>query len=136
MRFLFRPVPQRNTRQRALIEAVLHASDRPLTRQEIHALARQSQPRIGFATVSRAVNDLLDSGQVVRLQYPGQPDRYEKASAREHPHLLCNHCAKIFDLPLAMPKVNLPRAEGYTLNGYEVLFFGECRKPATCPHRK
>lgn len=130
------PMPERNTKQRAVILKVLEASSRPFTRAEIHQLAAAELPSIGFATVSRAVNELLASGTIVRLQYPGQPDRYEMASAQEHPHILCSQCRKIFDLPIAMPQVQIPQVDSFELFGYEVLFFGQCPHGRKCPHWK
>ncbi len=91
-------------------------------------MARERLPSIGFATVSRAVNALLDERFLVPLQYPGQPVRYEKISAKEHPHFICTKCSRIFDLDCPMPAVAVPKLKEQTITGYEIVFFGLCEK--------
>ncbi len=118
----------RRTRQRAVIESILGSVGRPLTRSELWREAQVEMPSIGFATVSRAVNDLVDEGTLIALRYPGQPTRYEKVSPREHPHLLCHRTNRIYDLDIPMPHVALPEIPGMKVTGYEVLFFGEVRE--------
>lgn len=108
-----------------MIESILRTTDRPLTRSELWEVARQKMESIGFATVSRAVNDMLAAGTVIALQYPGQPTRYERVSTTEHPHLLCTRTQRIYDLKIPMPPVELPEVPGMKITGYEVLFFGE-----------
>jgi len=118
-------MPQRRTKQRTLIETILETTERPLTRTELWEAARAELSSIGFATVSRAVNDLLEEGAVIALRYPGQPTRYEPVSTTEHPHLLCSRTQRIYDLQIPMPPVKLPEVPGMRITGYEVLFFGE-----------
>ncbi|MCC5788629.1 MAG: transcriptional repressor [Opitutales bacterium] len=125
---------KRKTKQREVILEVLTQASRPLTRTELHQETLARLPGIGFATVSRAVNDLLAQQELVHLQYPGQPNRYEIAADIEHPHILCIRCQKIFDLPEGMPELSLPKVKGFKVGGYEVLYFGECTKRKTCPH--
>lgn len=116
---------ERRTKQRVVIERIIDATDRPLTRTEIWEISRGEMPSIGFATVSRAVNDLLKENRLLSLQYPGQPTRYEKPAAKEHPHLLCHRTGRIHDLDIPMPTVKIPSVPGVKITGYEVLFFGE-----------
>lgn len=107
---------------------VLRTAERPVTRAELQERAKKILPGIGFATVSRAVNDLLGERALVSLRYPGQPTRYEQRSQKEHPHLLCYRCQCIVDLDVAMPEISLPEVPGAKVTGYEVLFFGECKE--------
>jgi len=88
-------------------------------------MAKGEMRSIGFATVSRAVNELLEEGRLICLQYPGQPPRYEPPAASEHPHLLSHRTNRIHDLDIPMPKVKIPEVPGVKITGYEVLFFGE-----------
>jgi len=118
-------MPERRTQQRKVIESIIETIGRPLTRAELLEVARERLPGIGFATVSRAVNDLLAAGELISLQYPGQPTRYEKRAEREHPHLLSHKTNRIYDLDIPMPPVKVPRIPGVKITGYEVLFFGE-----------
>ena len=100
-------------------------ADRPLTRNEIWEKAKECQSTIGFATVSRAVNDFLAEGRLIAVRYPGQPTRYEKRTEKEHPHMLSSKDNQIYDLDVPMPEVKIPKVPGVRITGYEVLFFGE-----------
>ncbi len=99
-----------------------------MTRAEIWEAAKEEMASIGFATVSRAVNELVEEGRLIALQYPGQPTRYERPATSEHPHLLSHRTHRIHDLDIPMPEVKIPKIPGVTITGYEVLFFGEIEK--------
>ena len=116
---------ERRTKQRTVIEGIIEATGRPLTRSELWEAAKEELSSIGFATVSRAVNDLLQEGRLIALQYPGQPTRYEPPAAKEHPHLLSYRTQRIHDLDIPMPEVKIPDIPGVRITGYEVLFFGD-----------
>ena len=47
-----------NTQQRDVILSVLKEAARPLTREEILSLGRQQIPRLGSATVNRAIREM------------------------------------------------------------------------------
>jgi Fur family ferric uptake transcriptional regulator len=115
-----------NTQQRAVILSVLQTAARPLTREEILALGRRQIPRLGSATVNRAIREMTATFQVVGVEFPGQPRRYELPAASEHPHFICRSCNKVFDLPVAMqlPEVHAPK--GFVVTGGEVIYSGTC----------
>lgn len=114
------------TRQREAIGDVLREAGRPLTREEILALARARVPRLGPATVDRTIRELTADFQLVGVDFPGQPRRYELPAGHEHPHLICRSCDRVFDLPVAMrlPKIRPP--EGFSVTGGEVIYSGTC----------
>ena len=115
-----------NTQQREVILSVLKEAGRPITREEVLSLGRQKIPRLGSATVNRAIRDMTDTFQIIGVQFPGQPQRYELPAESEHPHFICRGCDKVFDLPVAMqlPKVHAPK--GFVVTGGEVVYFGQC----------
>ena len=114
------------TRQRDAILSVLKEEGRPVTRDEILSLARQKVPRLGSATVDRNIRELTRSFQIIGVEFPGQPKRYELPAAEEHPHFICRSCNRVFDLPLAMqlPKIEAPK--GFIVTGGEVIYSGSC----------
>lgn len=114
------------TRQRQAILEVLREAGRPLTFEEILQAGRQKIERLGPATVNRHLRDMAENFEVVGLQYPGQPKRYELPADKEHPHFICRACNKVFDLPVAMrvPEVEVPA--GFQVMGGEVLYSGFC----------
>lgn len=119
---------QRKTKQRDIILSTLIEANRPLARSELWEMSRKKAPRLGFATVNRAVNSLLEENKVVKIDYPGQPPRIEIRSSEEHPHLLCVKCRRSFNLDLPMPELGaLPQIPEGRIIGYEVAFFGICK---------
>ena len=115
-----------NTEQREVILSVLQAADRPLTRDEILELGRRQLPRLGSATVSRAIREMTENFEIVGVEYPGQPRRYELPVGKEHPHFICRECDRVFDLPSTMqlPPVNVPK--GFVVTGGEIVYSGTC----------
>ena len=123
-----------NTEQREVIVSVLENAGRPLTREEILVRGRERLPRLGIATVNRAIREMADNMEIVGVEYPGQPRRYELPVGREHPHFICRACDRVFDLPASMqlPPVEVPK--GFVVTGGEIVYSGicaECTKNST-----
>ena len=125
---------RRKTRQMEVIESVLRGAARPLAIPELHAAAVRDLPRLGIATVYRAVRELSAAGSIVSVTYAGQPSRFEWAVARHHSHFICHGCARVFDID-APVEVPLPekRPAGFLFQGDEVIYYGVCRE---CRKRK
>ncbi|MFP4157962.1 MAG: Fur family transcriptional regulator [Opitutales bacterium] len=126
------------TRQAEAIRQVLKEAGRPLTRDEILRAGRRIIERLGSATVDRHIREMTESFQIVGLEYPGQPKRYELPADAEHPHFLCRECGRVFDLPVTMrvPKIKVPA--GFQVTGGEVIYSGtcpECRAEASSLRR-
>lgn len=121
-----------NTEQREVILSVLENTDRPLTREEILSRGRQQLPRLGAATVSRAIREMSDKFEIVGIEYPGQPRRYELPVGKEHPHFICRVCDRVFDLPASMQLPSVDTPEGFVVTGGEIVYSGTC---AECTNR-
>lgn len=115
-----------HTQQREVILKVLQDAGRPLTREEILREGRKYLSRLGSATVNRAIRDMTEGFQVIGVEFPGQPRRYELPSESEHPHFICRGCKKVFDLPVAMQLPNVRAPKGFVVTGGEIVYFGTC----------
>lgn len=116
------------TRQRAAIGAVLEAAQGPLAAEEVWELARKEHEGLGLRTVFRNLQEQVEEGALLKVNFPGHPPRYERPSARHHPHFVCLACERVFDLPGETPEVR-PLCElpaGFVAEGAEVTFFGRC----------
>lgn len=114
----------RQTRQRKVIREVLRTAGRPLTPQELYELANEQLPQLGLRTVYRQVKDLIEAGEVVGLDYPGQPVRYEVVTRRHVAHFICRKCNKLYSLPHEVADVPEPNEPRFQFEGQETVFYG------------
>jgi Fur family ferric uptake transcriptional regulator len=118
---------KRNTRQGTILSEVIRTADRPLTPLEIHGLAVRKIPHLGIATTYRHLKSLTESNQVVGVDYPGQPPRYEWADGKDKVHFACRSCDKLFaldDTTEDTPPAKAP--DGFKVQGFEVMLYGVC----------
>lgn len=101
-----------------------------MTAEEIHRLARRVIPTLGISTVYRSIRRMVDDQQLVGVDFPGQPPRYELPTRDLHSHFICSGCDRVFDLPEnpAIAPAALPK--GFRSHGYELVVFGFCDKCA------
>ena len=76
------PVPIRRTVQGEIIRTVFEDAQRPLSSREAHELALKIQPRIGIATVYRAINRFIEEGLVTPVDIPGVGTQFSKEFVR------------------------------------------------------
>ena len=118
---------KRNTKQGEVVLEVVRSAGRPLTPLEIHQRATQEIPRLGIATTYRHLKALSESNQVVGVDYPGQPSRYEWADGQDKVHFACRSCDKLFaleDTTENTPPAKAPN--GFKVQGFEVMLYGIC----------
>lgn len=117
---------ERSTRQRKAIEEALSRSERPVTPEELLALASAEVPRLGIATVYRALKDLRDGGRVVAVEVPGHPTCYETAHRAHHHHFHCRQCRKVFEVHGCVHGVDAIAPRGYQVEEHEIVLRGLC----------
>jgi len=117
---------KRKTEQRADIHEVFTSTERPLTAQEAFVRARLLRPRIGMATVYRAINALVEERWLHSVELPGEPARYERANKGHHHHFQCDCCRRVFDVPGCggVDLSHLPT--GFQVVRHEVVLYGTC----------
>lgn len=117
----------RQTRQRTALRQALVEAGRPLSVEEMLESARRRVPGLGLRTVYRQVREMQEARELIGLDYPGQPVRYELPSPRGgHPHFICRACARVYDLPDDTPPVPYAAPPGFVIDGEEVVFYGYC----------
>lgn len=120
----------RSTRQRDAIRALFTPEGRPLTPKEIQEAADRDAPGVSIATVYRTVKALEDLGEIVKVELPGEPPRYELAGKDHHHHFHCESCGRAFDLhgcPGGLSKLAPP---GFRVARHEITLFGTCDRCA------
>lgn len=124
---------ERHTRQRAAILQAIQEADRPLSPQEILDLAGRQLPRLGLATVYRAIRGLQDERLLTAVAVPGEPARYEAAGKPHHHHFYCNACTRVFEMNGCPGPLQRLAPAGFEVEGHEVLLYGRCE---TCAKKK
>lgn len=96
-----------------------------MTPEEILLLAREGIPKLGIATVYRALRALQDEDWLVAVELPGESPRYE-INKDHHHHFHCRACGRVFDLegcPTGLKALSPP---GFTLEDHALVLYGRC----------
>jgi Fe2+ or Zn2+ uptake regulation protein len=119
--------PFRLTPQRAAVWKVMReARDHP-TAREVYRRVQARHPGIGFATVYRTLNLLIEHRKILELHL-GDTARYDSNTA-PHEHVRCISCGTIADINVPLPASTAWRAardSGFDVDCYELQFFGRC----------
>lgn len=116
----------RSTRQRDAIRALFTPEGRPLTPREIQAKAESDAPGLSIATVYRTVKALEERGEIVRVELPGQPPRYERAGKGHHHHFHCRGCGRAFEIHGCPGGIAALVPPGFRLEQHEITLTGLC----------
>ncbi|MCC6774019.1 MAG: transcriptional repressor [Gemmatimonadaceae bacterium] len=120
------PVRARATRQRLAVRRALELSRTPLRAQDVHAQATATAPGIGLATVYRALKSLIQSGDVVPVELPGDTPRYELAHHDHHHHFSCRACGQVFEVEGCPGDLATLAPQGFAVDGHELVLYGRC----------
>ena len=118
---------ERSTRQRQVIETVLAHATRPLSPQELLIEAQRELPRLGIATVYRALRDGQDAGTIHAVEVQGAVVCYELANHGHHHHFHCTVCTKIFEVHACPGDLQHLAPPGFQVSGHDLTLRGTCR---------
>jgi Fur family ferric uptake transcriptional regulator len=88
----------RSTRQRRAIEELMASSDDFRSAQDVHELLRRAGERVGLATVYRALQAMVDSGELDVLKTGAGEAVYRRCGASHHHHLVCRQCGRTVEI--------------------------------------
>lgn len=120
--------------------AALRATDTHPTAAQLYEEVRARYPRIGQATVYRALTRLLGAGLAVDVGRDALGRHYDARTDR-HDHAVCSACGRVLDLPATSeglpPEVLAQLTEaagrvGMRIATYEVRLYGLC--PSCAEH--
>ncbi len=127
------PVPEvtgrRTTRQRSALLALLDELDGFRSAQDLHALLRERGDPVGLATVYRALQALVDDGQVDVLRAADGEAAYRRCSPVHHHHLVCRSCGttvEVADPPVERWASRIAAEHGFADVQHQVEVFGTC----------
>jgi Fur family ferric uptake transcriptional regulator len=120
----------RSTDQRRLIIETFFRSDNHVSIEELLAQVRESDPRVGYATVYRTLKLLTECGVAYERRFGDGLTRYELADeATHHDHLICIECADIveFEEPrIEELQEKIAHKYGFLLRSHKHELYGIC----------
>ena len=117
---------KRATQQRDAIRNAIYNAGRPLSVNEILRSARNEITNLGIATVYRNLKVLQEEKQIVQVNLPGEPPRWETAHSSHHHHFLCRTCDRLFEINNCLGDLTKLLPSGYTLEEHDILLRGQC----------
>jgi Fur family ferric uptake transcriptional regulator len=119
----------RLTEPRRAVADLIARRDGHFTAAELVEAARRSSPRIGRATVFRALDLLLELGAVERIDLPSGEHAYVGCEPAHHHHVVCSSCGRtdeIDDAGLRTFVDDVARRTGYAIDAHRLELFGRC----------
>lgn len=117
---------ERHTKQRDSIRTALEEAGRPLAISEILAAAKGRVNGLGVATVYRTLKALVKDGQIVQVEMPGEPPRYEVAGKEHHHHFYCRDCERVYEVEGCTGDFAWMTPAGFRLESHDVMLAGRC----------
>lgn len=119
---------KRNTIQRALVLQAVNRLQCHATAEEVYVAIAEEYANISKGTVYRNLNQLAESGQVLKIEVPNGADRFDH-QCHEHYHARCLNCGRVFDVDMDYI-TNLQNAikdcRGFEFSGHDIMFKGLC----------
>jgi len=119
---------QRYSRQRQVILDTLRSVKTHPTASELYEQVRLEIPRISLGTVYRNLEQLVEYGEIQKLDHVGAQSRFDGISGF-HPHIQCSSCGRVDDVmkeEVLYPEIKKGNFQGYTIHGMRMEFIGIC----------
>jgi len=121
-----------HSKQREQILDVFLKTEGHLTIDDLYGLIRKKNPRIGLATVYRAMSIICDAGLAREIDFGDGVKRFEhKYQHQHHHHLVCLKCGRAIEV--VSPEIEklqqrLAKKHGFTPVKDTMKIFGICRQ--------
>ena len=125
---MLRGVALRVTRPRVAVLSAVHDHPHADT-DSIIGVVREDLGEVSHQAVYDVLRALTAAGLVRRFQPTGSVTRYEARVGDNHHHAVCRSCGTISDVDCAVgsaPCLDLPEADGFTVDEAEVIYWGTC----------
>lgn len=143
---------ERHTRQRQALVDALAGSGQALSPHELLERAKTAVPSLNLSTVYRQIKGLQDAGQIVRVELPGQPPRFEMAAGTKppvaevsharrhhehapdadgvaqhhHHHFHCTACDRVFPIHACPGSMSDLAPPGFEVQHHDLTLRGRC----------
>ena len=121
-----------HTRQRDRILDIFLKTEAHPTINDLYDIVRKKNPKIGIATVYRAMTVICNAGLARQVDFGDGQRRFEhKYEHRHHDHLVCLKCGRVIEV--MSPKIEaiqdrLAKKHNFTPIRHRMQIFGTCSK--------
>lgn len=123
----------KTTNQRTVILSTFLESDSHYSTEDLYLKLRVDHPKIGYATVHRALKLFAECGIAAERHFGDGQTRFEPVHGEEHhDHLVCTRCGLIieFEEPqIEKLQKSVAAAHQFTIENHRLELYGLC---ATC----
>ncbi len=120
------------SKQREQVLNVFLKTEKHLTVDDLYELVRKKNPRIGLATVYRAMRVICDAGLAREADFGDGSKRFEhKYKHQHHHHLVCLKCGRVIEVmspEIEKLQQKLTKKHNFTPVRDTMKIFGTCRK--------
>jgi Fur family ferric uptake transcriptional regulator len=109
----------RMTRQRAALLRIIAASEDHPDAAELHARAEKAGAGVSLATVYRTLTTLQAQGVIEKLEFQGEPARWEAADQSHHDHMIDVDTGAVIEF--TNDRIERLQAEIAAEMGYEIV---------------
>lgn len=117
----------RRSRQRELILQAVQGTDCHPSAEWVYSKLKSDHPKLSLGTVYRNLDQLAQSGQIVRMGANTASIRFDGAT-HPHYHLLCSECGSLtdVDIPYQVELDEMIRNQVPTVMRHTLIFDGIC----------
>lgn len=119
------------SRQREIILEMLKNTYTHPTAEELYNMVHEKDPKISKSTVYRNINILVENNFIRRIKMQSGADRFDYI-CKEHYHVICEKCGKVFDFMYDFKKEELKKViqnqTGITTKADSITIYGICEK--------
>lgn len=120
---------RRLTKQRVIVAQALTAERQAVSAQELYERLHRGHPRLGLATIYRALEAQVEAGMATRLERPGHVSAYVACVPEHHHHLVCTSCQRVDDVSeeVVRPLLQAVRSRhGFLVDHAQLDLYGLC----------
>lgn len=122
----------KQTGQRGKILDAFLSNPKHVSADELHAIIRKADPRIGFSTVYRTLRLLTEAGLATEVNFGDGRARFERAFDRDrHGHLICTSCGRTEEFAVAAIEKSIKQVSsnvGFKSLGHRLEVYGLCKR--------
>ncbi len=120
---------KRNTKQKSAVRHALSEAVGFVSAQQLHLVLKNHGSSVGLATVYRALNELVSSGEADSLQSADGEVLFRDCGAGHHHHLICRGCGQTVEIEAEKVESwadQVAKSHGFASPTHTIDIFGTC----------